>query len=220
MENIKENVKNVNVYIALDQSVSVPNKGVHVEDIATVFSTNKDVAEGVKKIKLHQFTKTDMEYAVISAMKLIEQINITYKDVTVINIGTPETIVYYKNTPPTKKYAQFVKAAFMMILTFFGTAYTIMSYNGDVGSDSLLQRIYMLFTGIEVDTSSPALLPGIIGYSLGLGIGMIIFFNHGLNKNSVNDPTPLQVQMRLYEKEVNESIITDSTRKGTIIDVD
>jgi stage V sporulation protein AA len=161
-----------------------------------------------------------MEYAVISAMKLIELINVTYKEVTVVNIGTPETIVYYKNTPPSKKYTQLIKAVFLMILTFFGTAYTIMSYNGDVGSDTLLQRIYMLFTGIEVDTSSAALLPGIIGYSLGLGIGMIIFFNHGLNKNSANDPTPLQVQMRLYEKEVNESIITDSTRKGTIIDVD
>jgi stage V sporulation protein AA len=217
MENIKANV---NVYIALDQSVSVPNKAVHIEDIATVFCTDPGIAEGVKKIKLLQFTKTDMEYAVISAMKLIEQINITYKDCTVINIGTPETIIYYKNTPPDKKYKNIIKAVFLMVLTFFGTAYTIMSYNGDVGSDTLLQRLYMLFTGIEVDTSSTALLPGIIGYSLGLGIGMIIFFNHGFNKNSVDDPTPLQVQMRLYEKEVNESIITDSTRKGSIIDVD
>jgi stage V sporulation protein AA len=217
METIKENV---NVYIALEQSVLVSNKGIHIEDIATVFCVKPDIAEGVKKIKLHQFTKTDMEYAVISAMKLVEQINITYKNVSVINIGTPETIVYYKNTPPAKKHTQLIKATFLMILTFFGTAYTIMSYNGDVGSDTLLQRLYMLFTGREVDVSSSALLPGIIGYSLGLGIGMIIFFNHGINKNSVNDPTPLQVQMRLYEKEVNESIITDSVRKGSIIDVD
>jgi stage V sporulation protein AA len=213
-------MENVNVYIALDQSILVPNKGVHIEDIATVFCTNKDIAEGVKKLKLLQFTNTDMEYAVISAMKLIEQININFKEVTVVNIGTPETIVYYKNTPPSKKYIQVIKAVFLMLLTFFGTAYTIMSYNGDVGADSLLQRVYMLFTGQDVDVTSSALLPGIIGYSLGLGIGMIIFFNHGINKNSVNDPTPLQVQMRLYEKEVNESIITDSTRKGTIIDVD
>jgi stage V sporulation protein AA len=217
MDKIKENI---NVYIALDQSVLVPNKSVHIEDIATVFCTKPDIAEGVKKLKLWQFTKTDMEYTVISAMKLIEQINITYKDITVVNIGTPETIVYYKNTPPAKKYSQVMKAVFLMVLTFFGTAYTIMSYNGDVGSDTLLQRLYRLFTGVDVDTSSSALLPGIIGYSLGLGIGMVIFFNHGINKNSVNDPTPLQVQMRLYEKEVNESIITDSVRKGSIIDVD
>ncbi|MBO5509897.1 MAG: stage V sporulation protein AA, partial [Lachnospiraceae bacterium] len=141
-------------------------------------------------------------------------------DVQITNIGSPETVVYYRNTTPSQKYNQTIKAILLMLLTFFGTAYSIMSYNGDVGSDQLLQRLYLLFTGHDVALTSTALLPGIISYSLGLGLGMIVFFNHGLNHNSKNDPTPLQVQMRQYEKEVNDSIIVDSGRKGTMIDAD
>ncbi len=213
-------MSNANIYIALEQSILVNNKKVTLDDIATIFCVNKDINVDIRKIKLHQFTDSEQDYAVISVMKIIEQISLKYKDANVTSIGSPETIVYYRNTTPTKKYSQTLKSIGLMLLTFFGTAFSIMSYNGDVGSDELLQRLYFLFTGTEVTTASPALLPGILSYSLGLGLGMIIFFNHGLNHNSVNDPTPLQVQMRLYETEVNQSIITDSSRKGKTIDVD
>lgn len=209
-----------NVYIALEQSILVQNKDVCLEDIATVFCIDKDINTGIRKLKLFHFTKNDTDYTVISAMKLIETINIAYKDVQITNIGSPETVVYYRNTTASQKYNQTIKAILLMLLTFFGTAYSIMSYNGDVGSDQLLQRLYLLFTGHDVALTSTALLPGIISYSLGLGLGMIVFFNHGLNHNSKNDPTPLQVQMRQYEKEVNDSIIVDSGRKGTMIDAD
>lgn len=59
-----------------------------------------------------------------------------------------------------------------------------------------------------------------IAYSLGLFIGIIIFFNHGARKKFTDDPTPLQVQMRQYEQEVNQTVITDSERKKAVRDVD
>ena len=49
---------------------------------------------------------------------------------------------------------------------------------------------------------------------------MIIFFNHGINNKDTDDPTPLQVQMRLYEQNVNQAIIIDSDRNRETIDVD
>ena len=57
-------------------------------------------------------------------------------------------------------------------------------------------------------------------YSIGLCVGMITFFNHGINQKDTDDPTPLQVQMRLYEQNVNQSIILDSERNNKTIDAD
>ena len=54
----------------------------------------------------------------------------------------------------------------------------------------------------------------------GLFFGMLLFFNHGLNHKKADDPTPLQVQMRLYERDVNDAIVVDSAREGTSLDVD
>ena len=51
-----------------------------------------------------------------------------------------------------------------------------------------------------------------IGYSLGLGGGIILFYNHIGKRRITKDPTPIEVEMRLYEKDVNETIIDNATR--------
>jgi len=35
-----------------------------------------------------------------------------------------------------------------------------------------------------------------------------------------SDPTPLQVEMRIYEEEVNKALIKEASREGNTIDVD
>ena len=51
----------------------------------------------------------------------------------------------------------------------------------------------------------PALLS--IPYSIGLGLGIIIFFNHFSKFSLTEDPTPIEIEMTTYEKETNASII-------------
>ena len=105
-------------------------------------------------------------------------------------------------------------------LAFFGTAYSIMSYNGDVGAIDLLQDLYQMFTGTQASATTAGYRFGILFYCVGLFFGMLLFFNHGLNHKKADDPTPLQVQMRLYERDVNDAIVVDSAREGTSLDVD
>ena len=59
-----------------------------------------------------------------------------------------------------------------------------------------------------------------ICYSIGLGLGILVFFNHIGHKKVTHDPTPIQVQMRTYEQEVDTTFIENCSRKGTNIDVD
>ncbi len=208
------------LYLSLEQSILVSSRKVNISDIAKLFCTDKDIYHKVSKLLVFTFPNTEEGQQVVTSMKLIELINVEFKDLIIIPIGSPETIVYYKNPVPIRKLSEKIKAIILALFAFFGTGFSIMSYNGDVGSKDLLANIYKLFTNESVDQNSKGLSLGIVMYSVGLCVGMITFFNHGINHKDTDDPTPLQVQMRLYEQNVNQSIILDSERNNKTIDVD
>ena len=213
-------MEDLTLYLALEQSLIAPARKVSIGDIAKIFCTNKDISHAVSKMEVFTFPNTEEGQMVVTVMKLIELINTNFKELKIESIGNSETIVYYKNTTPARKITNKLKAVLLMIFAFLGTGYSIMSYNGDVGSRDLLERLYTMFTGNAADGSPKGLSLGIVMYSIGLCIGMIIFFNHGINNKDTDDPTPLQVQMRLYEQNVNQAIIIDSDRNKETIDVD
>lgn len=49
-------------------------------------------------------------------------------------------------------------------------------------------------------------------YSLGLGIGIIVFFNHIGGRRITNEPTPVEVSMKKYEDDVNNTIVDTAQR--------
>lgn len=207
------------LYLSLEQSTLVTSRKVNIGDIAKLFCTDLDITNGVSKINVFTLPNKENCQQVVTAMKLIELINTTYKDIQIEIVGDTETIIYYKNPVSTRKITEKLKALVLMIFAFFGTGYSIMSYNGDVGTRNLIENLYSLFTGSDSSGNTKGLSLGIVMYSVGLCIGMITFFNHGINHNYEDDPTPLQVQMRLYEQNVNQSIIIDSGRNKDTIDV-
>lgn len=212
-------MEKTSVYIALEQSTLVSSRKVHIGDISTVFCLDKDISHQIHKTEIMVFHNTNKDQAVVTMMKLIELITKQFPHVHVVKIGCPETIVYYKNLKDSQKFAGKIKAVLLLVLAFLGTAFSIMVYNGEVGIKELIENLYVLCMGINPSTENTIFNLGLIAYSLGLCLGMVVFFNHGFNKNSVDDPTPLQVQMRLYEDEVNKCIIIDSSRKNKSVDV-
>ena len=79
----------------------------------------------------------------------------------------------------------------------------------------LFSQIHELVTGQE--SSGFTILE--ISYSFGLTAGILIFFNHFGKKRFTVDPTPMEVQMRLYENDIQTTLIEDCARKGDEIDV-
>lgn len=50
-------------------------------------------------------------------------------------------------------------------------------------------------------------------------MGIIVFFNHIGGRRITKDPTPIEVEMRVYEKDVNDALIETADREGKTIDV-
>ena len=95
------------------------------------------------------------------------------------------------------------------VLSFFGAAFSIMAFNNDIGITNLFGQLYRQFTG-EASNGFTVLE---ITYSLGVGIGILIYFNHFSKKKRVTDPSPLEVEMRTYEDEVNATVIEAEERE-------
>ena len=91
-----------------------------------------------------------------------------------------------------------------------------MAFHNDIGIREVFGQIYELLTGQEPQ-SVTALE---IAYSIGLALGILVFFNHIGGRRITSDPTPIEVEMRLYENDIQTTLVENYSRKGKELDVD
>ena len=111
--------------------------------------------------------------------------------------------------------ADWVKTAAVCLIVFFGAAFAIMTFNNDGSVAEIFKDVYYLVMNEESDGITVLE----VGYSIGLLAGVLIFFNHFGKRKLTTDPTPIEVQMRIYEDEVDTTIIKNASRKESGIDV-
>ncbi|MCH5273954.1 MAG: stage V sporulation protein AA [Lachnospiraceae bacterium] len=202
----------INVFLYFEQCTLVNKRRVLLSDVASIYASDPVMKQKIGAIELHVFPEKKKEKLTFCVMKVIELIGTAYPEVSVTPLGEPDFIVEYKAAEKKKyeKILEWGKALFVCLTVFFGAAFTIMTFNKDASVEEIFALIYKLTEGAE--RSAPGELE--IAYSIGLPIGIILFFNHFLRKKIDSDPTPLQVQMRQYEKDVNTTIIENASREG------
>lgn len=204
------------LYIKGDRDVEVNKKSVTLNDILTMECSDRQILNSIKKMRLLQIKKGGQQRYVVSVLKIISLIHERYPDVIVQNMGESDIIITYEEQKQTGKFLHIAKASFVAVVTFFGAAFSIMAFNNDVDVTRLFGQIYGLVTGRETDGFTVLE----ISYSIGITIGILVFFNHFGKKRFTVDPTPMEVQMRLYENDIQTTLIEDAARKGDEIDVD
>ena len=132
------------------------------------------------------------------------------------NMGEQDFIVTYEEAKTAGGVVHFLKAAAVVVTSFIGAAFSIMTFNNDVDTTKLFGQIYELITGSASDGFTILELT----YSVGLTIGILIFFNHFGKRKFTVDPTPMEVEMRLYENDIQTTLIEDFARKEKEMDVD
>lgn len=204
------------VYLKAEQSVCYNHRNIVLSDLAKVYCGDPGLARQVEKIRLLHFPDVKNGREVVSLMKMVEEIKKLNKEAEVVNLGETDVIVYYKRPEPVKRWLLSGKIALVCLTAFFGAGISIMGYNNDVDVEKVFSQLSWMMTGTASD--QPTILS--LCYSIGIGIGVILFFNHASQKRLSDEPTPLEVQMRLYEKDVNNSLITGADRKQEEIDID
>lgn len=203
------------IYIKADQSVEVKLRTVALGDLISMECTDKTVVAKLKTVKILQIPEKGQHRVVVSILKIIECIHKECPEIEIQNMGAEDIIVTYESGRKKSKMIEFLKITSVVILSFIGAAFAIMTFNNDSGTNQLFSQIYEMF--MKTPKEGFSILE--LSYSIGLIVGILVFFNHfGKHKFTV-DPTPIEIEMRLYEKDIQTTLIDDYGRKGNIIDV-
>lgn len=215
-------VNNETLYLKIEQNTIVTNRHVKLSDIAKMECANQAIVRQLKQKKVYSFKdaidekKQKNVMQVFSVLKIVELIHEDYPSVEVSNEGESDFIIEYVPNPMKPKWVDALKTIVLCIIIFFGSAFTIMTFNNDVGITDVFSKLYMQVTGMKSDGVTELE----ICYCIGLGVGIIVFFNHAGKKKITPDPTPIQVEMRKYEQDIDTAFIDNAGRKGHSIDVD
>ena len=206
---------NVTLYLKAEQNVELQSDDVFVKDIGKMICTDKQILAKIKTIKLHHFKKGEPKRQVISILKVIEEIEKVCPNVTIESLGETDILVEQIDVDKHKSPVQTAKIIFVSAISFFGTAFTIMAFHNDIGINKVFSKVYEMVMGYSSDGYSILEL----SYSIGLAAGIILFFNHIGGRRITKDPTPIEVEMRVYETDVNKALIETADREGKTIDV-
>ena len=214
-------MKDCVLYIKPDRNTCVYQSKVLLSDVAKVECERQDILRKVKNIVVYNFDlplKDGKHHTTISVsvLKVIKLIHELCPGILVINEGEPDFVVEYQKTHQNNTFLDKAKTVFLCIVIFFGSAFSIMAFNRDISITDMFDRFYEQVTG----NAASGINELEVCYCIGLSLGIIIFFNHVGPKKITHDPTPIQVEMRKYEMDLDTTFIENAGRKGHNIDVD
>lgn len=201
---------NATVYLKCERNIEVQSEDVQMTDVGSLQCSDPVVSAKLKALKVHHFGKNTPKRCVISALKLVELMEDACPGITVQVLGEPDVLVEQVSVNRHKGWNQWLKAALVCLVSFFGTAFTIMAYHNDVGINEVFTEIYR----IVMNREPQGLNVLEVSYSIGLALGIIVFFNHVGGRRLTKDPTPIEVAMRNYEEDVDKALIATAGREG------
>ena len=188
------------VYIRMKKKLGTNRrKKIYLGDIAYL-STTFTYKREMEETPLYQITKRDRNIVVIDGFIVIDHLRRRFPDLEFQLIGPEQTIIQIQQT---RKTPSAILAGFVWILLFIGAAMTIMNFHYDVSMQEVQQKLHYIITGNY--SAYPLWIQ--IPYSLGLGIGMLLFFNHWFKKRFNEEPSPLEIELFKYQEDLNKHVM-------------
>ena len=200
---------NAVLYMQVDANIQIKHPHIYLQDIARLSCSDSKILNRLRIMPVVNLKPDAPGRYVMSVMDLVDRIQQKEPDLTVTPLGETDFILTYEKPGSQNLVFRWLKIALVCLITFFGSAFSIMTFNADVNVPGLFSHIYQQVTG----TPSGGFTVLEISYSVGLGAGVLFFFNHFSRKKLTADPTPMQIQMRKYEDDVNTTITEDINRK-------
>ncbi len=182
------------------------NDRIFLKDLAQIIATDELLSQ-LKNVCLYHITEQDKNIIIIDSTQVIREIKKRFKDLEIQLIGPAQTIieVVFEKRKVTLPFFILV-----WLLLFIGSGLTIMNFHEDVSMQTVHQRVYKMITGKEVEKPLIFQIP----YSIGLGLGMVIFFNHVFKKRLNEEPSPLEVEVFNYQQSLDQYMIMHENKES------
>lgn len=197
------------VYVQAKQLTKLTKSEVQLSDVANVWCADSHVLARCNAIRLGCSKEGKPNRMIFSMVEVIQKLQEEIPNLIVETLGEVDFVVEYVPNADTPRWLEWVKTGCICLITFSGAAFAIMTFDCDVDVHGVFQIIYQLVLGHSVERMY--LLEWT--YCIGLGLGILIFYNHFSKKKSHSDPTPLEVEMRTYEQNILTTEILNYERQ-------
>ncbi|GAE91305.1 stage V sporulation protein AA [Gracilibacillus boraciitolerans JCM 21714] len=188
------------VYIRLKKKIAVASTQlIRLRDISYI-TGNISYLPQVENLKIYQITEEDKNVSIIDGFHLLKTLVHQYPFLTVELLGATQVIIEIKKN---NKKANIFIILLVWLLLCIGSAMAIINFHYDVSMKEVHQGLYYLLTGEKIEKPLWIQIP----YSIGLGLGMILFFNHIFKKRFNEEPSPLEVEMFNYQQDLDNYLI-------------
>lgn len=193
------------VYISLKRHVRLDERRISFFDVAEV-EADQEAKPILEKLIIRTIKPSAGNVVIVTVLDVIQALKTVLPDAQAVIAGETETIV---SLQPERMRAPLWKIAFVWLVLFTGAALTIMNFHEDVSMQKVHVLLYEKITGIK--NEKPLMLQ--IPYSIGLGLGMILFFNRLWQRRLNEEPGPLDLEMFKYEEDINSYLAANEKEK-------
>ncbi|MEF2244901.1 MULTISPECIES: stage V sporulation protein AA [unclassified Paenibacillus] len=195
------------LYLRLKRKMYIkPEETVTLGQIARLVTDNKALEQRLMDAELYKHRQEDGNRVVVDLLQIVQAIRQIEPLLSIESYGDPQVLLMV-----AEKRAQPRVAVLLVswVLLFFGSGLAIMNFHTDVGMKDAQIRIVELITGQKSERPLWFQIP----YSIGIGAGMVLFFNHLFRKRFNEEPNPLEVELFMYQENMNDYVIADEMRK-------
>ncbi len=195
------------LYLRLKRRIHIkPNQSISLGQASRLLANDDELEERLKKLVLYKHRKEDGNRVVIDLLQIVKTIRAIAPDLSVEAYGDPQVLlmVAEKSVKPSIPLL-----VFSWLLLFFGAGLAIMNFHTDVSMKEVHIRISELVTGVRDEHPLWLQIP----YSFGIGLGMVLFFNHLFRKKFNEEPNPLEVELFMYQENMNDFVIAEEMRR-------
>lgn len=188
------------------RAVVTPKSVVTLGDVARLVADDR-LAERLKRLELHRVSDQDGNMLLIDMLQVVKAIRESEPGLVIETFGEPHVLLEISPAGQVKPRKLLLMMAWLLL--FFGSGMAMMNFHADVNMPEVQRRITELITS----RSGPHPWLFQVPYSIGVGLGMLLFFNRLLRKRLNDEPNPLEVEMFMYQENVNHYVITEEYRK-------
>ncbi|HLR21889.1 MAG TPA: stage V sporulation protein AA [Tissierellaceae bacterium] len=200
-------MKKEKVFILLEEKFSSDlDYNILIKDVGTVYCKDDKIQEKVENLKLMR-TKKEEDWDYIEKTQIINKVLSYGPQLDVDILGADDIIIEIKSNETDSGILHYMKVIFICLVLFFGAGIAIINFYEDVDMIPSLNKIYYSLTGVNKKKPLTFLIP----YTIGLGLGVIMFFSRsiGSNKKNKKEPGPMELEMYMYDSDVEDYVLQD-----------
>lgn len=198
------------VYLIINKKTTVePNRDVLVKDIGEVYCLKPDIKKSVENTRIRK-KKENEDWNYLTATEVAEKILGWFPTIDLTLLGEVETLIEIKSQQKERPIFEIIKIVIVCLILFFGASVAIVNFHVDVNAKESLEKLYFTFTGEKKD--NPLLMA--IPYSIGLGVGVLMFFTRvfSFSERRKKEPGPMEIELFLYDQDMEQHILNETKK--------